>query len=168
VENSTNFVWNDGTPLVYENWDVNRPSDDEEKRCAIIQSNSANKFNNSVALATGRWKDVSYQTGNYIFCQKLQTWTFPQLQNLFLIEKKNSQTNYKNLINQLNVVQEERSQLKEQLTDLSLKYENLKQEISRCITELKFGAAGHIPGYLDHPGYVITGIYNHGQDFLRK
>jgi hypothetical protein len=57
--------------------------------------------------------DVSCETGNYIFCQKLQTWTFPHLQNSFLVEKKNTKRNYENLINQLNVAQEERSQLKE-------------------------------------------------------
>ncbi len=86
-----------------------------------------------------------------------------------MIEKKNSKTNYENLINQLNVAQEERSHLKEQLTDLSLKYEDLKQEISHCIKELKFGAAEHNqlwlgPGYGDVLGYVITGVYNHDQD----
>ncbi len=169
VGNGTDFVWNDGRPLNYENWNVNKPSDDEEKRCVIIQSNSANKLNNSEAFSTGKWMDVSCETGNYIFCQKLQTWTFPHLQNSLLIEKKNSKTKYENLINQLNVAQEERNQLKEQLTDLSLKYENLKQEISRCITELKFGAAEDSqlwlgPGYGDVPGYVITGVYNHDQD----
>ncbi len=55
------------------------------------------------------------------------------------------------------------------MTDLSLKYENLKQKISSRITELKFGAAEQSqlwlgPGYGDIPGYVITGVYNHDQD----
>jgi hypothetical protein len=73
VENGTDFVWNDGTPLDYENWNVNRPSDDEEKRRVIIESNSTNKFNNPEEFATGKWMDISCETGNYIFCQKLQT-----------------------------------------------------------------------------------------------
>jgi hypothetical protein len=58
VENSTNFVWNDGTPFTDENWDVNRPDDDEEKICVIIQWISAEQMENSESLRIGSCKHV--------------------------------------------------------------------------------------------------------------
>jgi hypothetical protein len=58
VENSTNFVWNDGTPFADENWDVNRPDDDEEKICVIIQWISAEQIENSESLRIGSCKVV--------------------------------------------------------------------------------------------------------------
>ncbi len=94
----------------------------------------------------------------YVLCQKLQIWTFPQLQNSFLIEKKNLKI-------QKNIAESERKQLKELMTDSSLKYENF----TKCITELKFSdvekkIVWRDSGFSDVPGYEITGVHNHNND----
>jgi hypothetical protein len=55
--NSSQFVWNDGSNIVYENRDKTSPSDDLAKNCVIRKQGllSAN-FKDSL---NGKWKDVS-------------------------------------------------------------------------------------------------------------
>jgi hypothetical protein len=75
-----------------------------------------------------------------------------------LIEKKNLKI-------QKNIAESERKQLKELMTDSSLKYENF----TKCITELKFSdvekkIVWRDSGFSDVPGYEITGVHNHNND----
>jgi hypothetical protein len=79
VGEKNEFMWNDGSSLDYNNWVEGSPTNDSRRNCLVMQSAITYRSDD-----IGKWKDITCANGNWILCQKLQMWSFPQLQKSFL------------------------------------------------------------------------------------
>ncbi len=67
----------------------------------------------------GKWKDITCANGNWILCQKLQMWSFPQLQK-YCLDLRNELKDTKLQMSQLEIeFQNTKNDLKETASDLS-------------------------------------------------
>lgn len=117
--NSSPFKWEDGSYLVYKNWDINRPSGDEESNCAQFDPK------------TTRWTDISCARKGLVVCQKLQMWTFPELQNEFFEWRQNFEERFEQMFEEIDHKLERIELLEDSLNKLSDKYKDLAQSFDR-------------------------------------
>jgi len=82
-DNETKFEWNDGSELEYKNWIEGYPSSNINRKCTQMQSDyNPKNLTNFVTESSneGKWIDVPCEKTNLVLCEKLQNWSFPQLQ----------------------------------------------------------------------------------------
>ncbi len=139
-ENGTVFVWNDGSVIDFDNWAEGSPTEETKRSCVAMQSEFSKKLSNMSDLdqraINGKWKDVTCDTGNWVLCQKLQTWSFPQLQKTFLDSRKELQNSLNDVTKQLN---DTRNQLDNTINDLTTtknELTNTKNELTTTKNEL--------------------------------
>jgi len=91
-----------------------------------MQSKFTRKFSNisdsNLRGINGKWRDVTCESGNYVLCQKFQTWLFPQLQKAFLESRKELQDS-------LNDVTEQLSDTKNELHDTTIRLSDAENKI---------------------------------------
>jgi hypothetical protein len=95
TDNETIFEWNDGSELEYNNWAQGYPTSNTGRKCVQIQSEYS--FKNSTNLiessTEGKWADIPCERNNLVVCEKLQIWSFPQLQKTLLDIRNNLRQN---------------------------------------------------------------------------
>jgi hypothetical protein len=136
IGDENEFLWNDGSSLDYSNWAEGSPTDDLRRNCLTMLSGFT--YGNS---QIGKWKDITCANGNWILCQKLQMWSFPQLQKNFLdsrnelkdtkLQMSKLEIEFQNTKNDLN---ETKKDLVKTASDLS----DTKQKLTNTVNELKF------------------------------
>jgi hypothetical protein len=106
------FSWNDGSKIEYSNWSEGSPSEDVDSNCVQINSRFAKLLSSDEILETqsveGAWSNVPCKKRNLVLCQKMQVWSFPQLQYEFL----NARKELKDTKDQLSETQSEVKSLK--------------------------------------------------------
>lgn len=85
------FVWTDGSELSYTNWTEGSPTNNSKRNCVALESGLArnilainDKENKLSTSNVGSWRDQSCEVGNYVLCEKLQSWSLAQLQQIVL------------------------------------------------------------------------------------
>ncbi len=99
--NSSRFLWHDGSEINFSNWAEGNPIDETERECVEMRSKFGSIFSNVSELyednINGRWFNVPCDKNSLVICQKLQTWSFPQLQKTFLDARKELRDSLNNL-----------------------------------------------------------------------
>ena len=116
---SASFRWDDGSYPVYKNWDTNRPSNDDNSNCAQFDPK------------TTRWTDISCDSRGLVVCEKLQMWTFPELQHEFFEWRQNFEEKYEQIFEELDEKLERLESLEDSLDKLSDKYKDLAERFDR-------------------------------------
>jgi hypothetical protein len=129
IGDENEFLWNDGSSLDYSNWAEGSPTNDSRRNCLIILSGLA--YGNS---QIGKWKDITCASGNWILCQKLQIWSFPQLQKSFL----DSRNEFKDTKLRLSKVEIECQNTKNELEKTASDLSEAKHKLTNTVNELKF------------------------------
>lgn len=79
LDSSTEFVWNDGSPVQrFTNWQIGRPSNVVSRSCVQMQSIWSRD------LSQMEWVDVSCTIGNWFICEKLQAWPIERFQQAII------------------------------------------------------------------------------------
>ena len=119
-DNNNRFVWNDGSDIEFSNWAENRPSGDLNNRCAQMLPNDS--------LSSGQWIDTSCERQSLITCEKLQIWTFPDLQKAFLESRRRSDQK----INDLNELLKVKDK---QIDSLEVSVQQMSSRLTAFISE---------------------------------
>ncbi len=96
IENSKHFVWTDNSNVEFTYWSDGFPTEETGDDCVRMRSEwtKVSTDSSNDKPGTGRWANVNCnKTRSVVLCQKLQFWSFPQLQKSFLDVRKNLQRN---------------------------------------------------------------------------
>ncbi len=133
-ENGTEFVWNDGSIIDFDNWAEGSPTEETKRDCVEMQSEFSKQFSNMSDLdqraINGKWNDVTCNIGNWVLCQKLQTWSFPLLQKIFLDSRKELQNSLNDVTNQLSDTKNDLTITKNELTTTKNNLINTNNELT--------------------------------------
>jgi predicted nucleic acid-binding Zn-ribbon protein len=142
LENSNEFVWNDGSFIndFFDNFAVGSPTVDDRRGCVAMQSELSKQSSNMSDLdqraINGKWKDVSCNTKNLILCQKMQTWSLQHLQKTFLDFKKELKDSLKDVTNQLSDTRNQLDDTKNELTNTKNELSSTKNDLTTTKNEL--------------------------------
>lgn len=85
-DSGSEFDWNDGSAVQrYTNWKIGHPSNDTRRSCVVMQSELSRQISDMP------WTDVGCGGGNWFICEKLQTWSSKQLQQVLLATRRDWQ-----------------------------------------------------------------------------
>jgi hypothetical protein len=83
-ENVNEFVSNYGSVIDYDNFGEGFPTLETRRGCVMMESELSKQFSNISDLdqraVNGEWRDMTCNMPNLVLCQKLQSWSLPQLQ----------------------------------------------------------------------------------------
>ncbi len=100
-----------------------------------MQSRFMGKFSNisnlNLRSINGKWKDIPCKSGNYVLCQKYQSWSFLKLQKAFL-----------DVRNELNDTKNQLDNTKNQLNNTRNGLNGTRHELERMINQRLEGIEG--------------------------
>ncbi|CAK9251863.1 unnamed protein product [Sphagnum jensenii] len=164
-DNGNQFVWNDGSVIEFTNWAEGSPSDQVKKECVLMRSQYTRGLSNIAKFDTltinGKWGDVTCETTNWVLCQKLQTWSFPQLQKKLLDIKKELKDSLENVTKQLDNTKNQLEDTRNQLRDVRNELNDTRNKVSASAPAgtIAFFARNTAPtGWLKANGATISRI----------
>ncbi len=144
-DNNKTFIWEDGSEMEFSNWSEGSPSEDIEINCVQMDSKFTNQLNSDeisrIQSIEGAWSDVTCKKRNLVLCQKLQAWSFPQLQNEFLNVRKELTDVRNELVDtkkELGDTKKELGDTKKELGDTKKELGDTRKQLNNTDLEVKF------------------------------
>lgn len=127
-ENGTKFFWEDRSEVThFTDWAEGSPTTNVERDCIIMESALTKPGNSSEDHHNGKWRDMTCEQANYIICEKLQEWTFKELQQTFFNYRRVTNVELENQQRNLNVTNATLISVEKKLNESLNELDNLKQ-----------------------------------------